>query len=124
MHFAGGARLRPYRPIYQVFMHHTRGVLRELCILRAERGSAPTDHHRKYLCIIPEVCRKTIIARIQTPYIKTSQDHHRKYLCTIPEVCRKTIIARIQTPYIKASRKIRYNVKHAESAKYFYTAES
>ena len=63
-HFAGGAQLRPYRPIYQVFMHHTRGVLRELDILRAEQGggiyaSAPTEHHRKF---IPPT------------------DHHRKFI--------------------------------------------
>ena len=27
-HFAGGAQLRPYRPSFQEFMHHTRHVLR------------------------------------------------------------------------------------------------
>ena len=35
--------------IYFVNREHADGASQELCILRAERSSAPTDHRRKYL---------------------------------------------------------------------------
>ena len=50
--------LQTYIPRIYARCEYTDGLLQELGILRAERSSAPTDHHRKNLCIIPEVCCK------------------------------------------------------------------
>ena len=55
--------LQTYIPRIYARREYTDGLLQELGILRAEQGgviyaSAPTDHHRKNLCIIPEVCCK------------------------------------------------------------------
>ena len=51
--------LQTYIPRIYARREYTDCLLRELGILRAERSSAPTtDHHRKNLCIIPEVCCK------------------------------------------------------------------
>ena len=81
--------LQTYIPSIYASREYTDGVLRELYILRAEHSSAPTDHHRKYLCIIPEVCCEYTDGLLQELGILRAErssaptDHHRKNLCII-----------------------------------------
>ena len=96
-HLAGGAQLRPYRPVLQGFMHHTELRCKNLCIIQNcvariyasyRIASREFMHHtelrRENLCII-----QNCVARIYASYRIASREfmHHtelrRENLCTV-----------------------------------------
>ena len=67
-----------------MYSEHDDGASQVLGTLRAEHGSAPTDHHRKNSNTAPELYCKNlvIIPERHRKNSNTAPDHHRKNLGT------------------------------------------